>query len=313
MKLLCIPLLLLCATIRIKKIPCKATSHEGMGILLLLRRARACISPYRATASEEVLSLHGQQRCPEDVKALLHKEEIMSISSSQAQAHGASYAFKSFLIYPVKAIFSFAVRSFARSYELKSCHRNSVNLITYRPAVALEFARISDIVRHCYFYVVRLYSVRPGGTQRHDGACAKLPALLGGNNDNRPALDHFRDYKPPVVTHNDLPGKWRFFDLHKRGKIVNSRLKSSYSYAGMLCAATLCASAAMAEVNDMPESATLIQRDGESCLELYSELGELRRMMKDPDITADDKLEFSREIREAKQRIREECGGDDGR
>lgn len=75
----------------------------------------------------------------------------------------------------------------------------------------------------------------------------------------------------------------------------------------------LLSTPAMAEVNDMPESATLIQRDGESCLKFYSELGELRRMMKDPDITADDKLEFSREIREAKQRIREECGGDDGR
>lgn len=64
---------------------------------------------------------------------------------------------------------------------------------------------------------------------------------------------------------------------------------------------------AMAEVNDMPESATLEQHDGESCLERYSELNALRRMMRDPDITADDKMDFSVEIRETRQQIKEEC------
>lgn len=180
-----------------------------------LRRAPDLKSPISATASCEVLSLDNKHNLLEETYVYCHETKNQSIPSCYAAENGVSNPINDMIFNAIIAIFSDSVFLLSQTDKIEASERNSVKNITFCPTFfCKKITYFSYRFRNLYQYVRRLRLLWWGSAKRND--CTKIYISSGFcRNDNyRPSLYHFWHNKPSVITHYNLPSRWRMFNRH---------------------------------------------------------------------------------------------------
>jgi hypothetical protein len=178
------------------------------------------VSPCDVATSVEDLSLDATFMA-ELTGALLHILTCLSNSAKNGGIYSLSYGTKRHAVHTFFAVCPFPVHP-SYSNKIKALVGNCIHHITFCPAI---FAKPSfhKACRHFDLKVMAFNDFRLCGAKGDNSTQANIAAGFFRNNNDRPALHHFRHNKPIIITHNNLPAMRRIYQRHVNFPSENNR------------------------------------------------------------------------------------------